>query len=73
MVFTGIKDIIKPKMINRSRDGPTKEVANRFLCQLTKDQMEGLIQVYKMDLELFQYDVSKYRECARESPKIHST
>ncbi|KAK8401468.1 hypothetical protein O3P69_002904 [Scylla paramamosain] len=70
---SGIKDIIKPKMINRARDGPTKEVASRFLCQLTKEQMEGLIQMYKMDLELFQYDVSKYQECVRESDKTNLT
>lgn len=66
---SGIKDIIKPKMINRARDGPTKEVASKFLCQLTKEQMEGLIQLYKMDLELFQYDVSKYQQCVRQSDK----
>lgn len=69
--FTGIKNIIKPKMINRSRSGPTEEVADKFLCQLTKDQMEGLIEMYKLDLEMFQYDVSKYRECAKDPPKIN--
>lgn len=66
---SGIKNIIKPKLINRSRSGPTEEVADKFLCQLTKGQMEGLINMYKLDLELFQYDVSKYRACAQDSPK----
>ena len=67
--MTGIKDIIKPKIINRARDGPTKDVASKFFCQLTKQQMDGVIQMYKMDLELFQYDISKYQKCVRESDK----
>lgn len=66
---SGINHIIKPKRINRSRDAPTKDVTNKFLCQLSNQQMEGLIQLYKLDLEMFQYDVSNYRECAGASNK----
>ncbi|KAK3849200.1 hypothetical protein Pcinc_044034, partial [Petrolisthes cinctipes] len=68
IIFTaGINDVIKPKRINRSRDQPTDEVADKFLCQLTKTQMEGLLQLYKYDIELFQYDVDKYVECTRNN------
>ncbi|XP_069971152.1 carbohydrate sulfotransferase 11 [Penaeus vannamei] len=59
----GIEDVIKPKRINRSRNEPTDAVADKFLCQLSQQQMKGLLQLYKYDLELFQYDASKYVNC----------
>ncbi|KAK4311224.1 hypothetical protein Pmani_017258, partial [Petrolisthes manimaculis] len=68
IIFTaGINDVIKPKRINRSQDQPTDQVADKFLCQLTKTQMEGLLQLYKYDIELFQYDVEKYVECTKNN------
>ncbi|XP_071547882.1 carbohydrate sulfotransferase 11-like [Panulirus ornatus] len=63
----GIEDLIKPKRINRSRNEPTDEVADKFLCQLSQKQMEGLLELYKYDLELFEYDASKYIECTLSS------
>ncbi|XP_042218724.1 carbohydrate sulfotransferase 11-like isoform X2 [Homarus americanus] len=65
----GIEDVIKPKRINRSRNEPTEEVADKFLCQLSQQQMEELLQLYKFDIELFEYDVSKYRDCTN-SPEL---
>ncbi|XP_068230810.1 carbohydrate sulfotransferase 11-like isoform X2 [Palaemon carinicauda] len=61
----GIHDVIKPKRINRSRNEPTDTVADKFLCQLSPKQMDGLLKLYKYDIELFEYDVSKYVNCTR--------
>nr|XP_045594048.1 carbohydrate sulfotransferase 11-like isoform X2 [Procambarus clarkii] len=61
----GIEDVIKPKRINRSRNEPTEEVADKFLCQLSQKQMEDLLELYKYDIELFEYDVSKYINCTK--------
>ncbi|XP_066942973.1 carbohydrate sulfotransferase 8-like isoform X1 [Macrobrachium rosenbergii] len=61
----GIQDVIKPKRINRSRNEPTDAVADKFLCQLSPRQMDGLLKLYKYDIELFEYDVSKYVNCTR--------
>ncbi|XP_076045297.1 carbohydrate sulfotransferase 11-like [Oratosquilla oratoria] len=64
---TGIDHIIKPKRINRSRNEPTDAVAANFLCQLTSAQLEGLLQLYKYDMEMFEYEAEEYRNCTRNS------
>lgn len=63
LVFAGIEEVIKPKRINRSRNEPTEEVADKFLCQLSHRQMAGLLELYKYDIELFEYDVTPYIQC----------
>lgn len=59
----GIQDVIKPKRINRSRNEPTNAVADKYLCQLSESQMDGLLKLYRYDIEMFSYDVSKYVNC----------
>lgn len=63
--LAGIQDIIKLQRINPSETGPVGEVAKDFICQISKTQMDGLLHLYRDDIKLFNYDVSKYVECTR--------
>lgn len=65
IIFTsGINNVIKPKTINRSVDVPTSQVAHTYLCQLSQQQFDDLVRLYQYDLQLFQYDVKQFRNCA---------
>ncbi|CAL4172264.1 unnamed protein product, partial [Meganyctiphanes norvegica] len=60
---TGIEDLIAPKKINLAHKNPTSSVAQSYLCQLDQTQFTGLNQLYKLDFEIFQYDVKDYENC----------
>lgn len=66
MNASGIQGLVKPRFINRAREGSSEEVAKHFLCQLTKRQIRGLISLYKYDLEMFEYDAKSYLNCASD-------
>lgn len=64
IIFTsGLNKVIKPKIINRSLNGSSEDIAKEFLCQLTDKQFQGLLELYKYDLELFQYESASLRTC----------
>lgn len=67
---SGIEDIIKPKRINRNRSAPTDKVADSFLCQLSRRMMIDLVNMYKYDLELFEYDYSHYINCTTDTVRL---
>ncbi|XP_042218953.1 carbohydrate sulfotransferase 11-like isoform X2 [Homarus americanus] len=64
IIFTsGIQGIVAPRVINRSQDGATSDLADHYLCQLSHDQMTKLIDLYKYDILLFEYDIQRYLDC----------
>ncbi|KAF2353087.1 Sulfotransferase [Trinorchestia longiramus] len=67
---SGIEKYIKPKRINRNKTAPTDEVADSFLCQLSTDMMRSLIEIYKMDLELFEYEYQHYLNCTTDQVRL---
>ncbi|XP_071514175.1 carbohydrate sulfotransferase 9-like [Panulirus ornatus] len=63
---SGVQEMLSPRTINRSQDGSTALLADHYLCQLSHIQMTQLLQLYKYDIELFEYDVQKYIDCTKQ-------
>nr|XP_053647194.1 carbohydrate sulfotransferase 11-like isoform X17 [Cherax quadricarinatus] len=59
-----IDGIIQPKVINRSTGETTEALAVKLLCQLSNSQMNALLDLYRVDLLLFDYDASTYLNCS---------
>ncbi|KAG7163893.1 Carbohydrate sulfotransferase 11-like 14 [Homarus americanus] len=69
IIFTsGINKVIKPKVINRSVGVSTEEAARKLLCQLSASQMDGLLHLYRLDFQLFEYEAESYRTCVGLKP-----
>ncbi|XP_042871541.1 carbohydrate sulfotransferase 11-like isoform X2 [Penaeus japonicus] len=66
MHASGIQRLIKPRIINRAQDGSTEDLAEYFLCELTKKQVRALISLYKHDLEMFEYETQRFLDCASD-------
>ncbi|CAL4114623.1 unnamed protein product [Meganyctiphanes norvegica] len=63
---TGVSDVIKMAQINKSTDVKKRlEEADALICQLTEEVLLRLIDLYRYDVDLFQYDVTKYINCTR--------
>ncbi|XP_018019955.1 carbohydrate sulfotransferase 9-like isoform X2 [Hyalella azteca] len=67
---SGIEKYIKPKRINRNRNAPTGEVADSFLCQLSTEMMKKLIEIYRVDMELFGYEYEHYLNCTKDHIRL---
>ncbi|XP_071514124.1 carbohydrate sulfotransferase 11-like isoform X2 [Panulirus ornatus] len=64
VIFTsGIDKVISPKIINRSLGVSTDTLTRQLLCQLLPSQMEALLQLYRLDLQLFDYEAASFRNC----------
>lgn len=62
---SGVQDIIRPRVLNKAEGKSSDKLTEYFICQLKEPQLMKLIEVYKYDLEIFDYDVQKYLDCVR--------
>ncbi|XP_064100663.1 carbohydrate sulfotransferase 11-like [Macrobrachium nipponense] len=62
---SGVQDIVRPRVLNKAEGRSSDKLTEYFICQLTEPQLMKLIEVYKYDLEIFDYDVQKYLDCVR--------
>lgn len=58
----------RPKMIlNKARDGKnTNDLTKRYYSQLSEKQLRKLYNIYKLDFEMFGYNITKYYEIVKK-------
>jgi hypothetical protein len=60
---TGIGDVLsesRRKTINPAKGAPTTQVLEKYFSQLSRDQMNAIYKIYRIDFDMFGYDVNKY-------------
>jgi hypothetical protein len=50
----------RKKNINPARGAPTSQVLEKYFSQLNRDQMNAIYKIYRIDFDMFGYDVDKY-------------
>ncbi|KAK7078696.1 hypothetical protein SK128_015279 [Halocaridina rubra] len=67
---TGVENIIKSQVLNRANGKSTTDVTEYYICQLTNQQFLDLVDLYKYDIELFDYDIHKYANCTNPNKTV---
>lgn len=57
---------IEQRWDNPNPSGDTKKLSCEYYSQLTLKQIDALINKYKKDLLLYEYDASEHRKCAKD-------
>ena len=71
MSSSGIGRFATLELKNPTSGGKTEEKRNEFYAGIPCDLLEQLIHLYKMDLDMFDYEVDSFRKICDRS--IHST
>jgi len=55
-----LNNVIKPEWKNNGKGRNTQDLVSKYYSQLTREQLYGIYQLFRYDLELFDYSSDEY-------------
>lgn len=60
----GLEGLIKPRWTHKTANYQAGEIAKRYFSQLSREELKKLYEKYKLDFELFGYEMDDYLQLA---------
>ncbi|KAJ9587155.1 hypothetical protein L9F63_019321 [Diploptera punctata] len=60
----GLQGLIRPRWRHKTYHEKGEDIANRYFSQLSREEVQKLYELYKLDFELFDYKHEKYLDYA---------